>query len=531
MPRKSKPPGPTGAIPPADLSLTHILEALAPEDRERLRDALLGADEGAPPILDQLEELMNRLEAPGNHEISDDEALIDEVVTGLAQLNVETHGGDPQARKTAQAVSEKLDAAFSTRRFDAASLVLIAKILNDAKWAVPARLQQNLIETLNAAPPAEPSEFDLKAALHDIAEAAQDDAFAAYDSLNSVLAAFPSDAAARMVAVLAAGRSPVLLHTLAGFVLHPDPALALAAVAALKATAPTQPIESALVERLVRIRPWLTPDRQAPLDEAVRALRVHALPPREIERMKPMRGFVMACDGMGSAGALTTLKGARHWSFAAAMTGPAGVAEVLGLERIRKSEVDATVRGLRENVVTAETDADGVGRYLQLCLGENIEARVAPPFRLVGFVENLGLGGLIPRALPPGDLVEEILAGEADMSSQALAQAHDLAARSTLAASWFEAGEAVEHMLKPLRGGKARARAVLAGRLPERRLFWARVCAMSAFALALDAKAPAGLSRSLALVGRDLVAGKPLEDIALMRRIAESTVFAYEDRA
>ena len=89
----------------------------------------------------------------------------------------------------------------------------------------------------------------------------------------------------------------------------------------------------------------------------------------------------------------------------------------------------------------------------------------------------------------------------------------------------------MEQLLKPLRGAKARTRAVLAGRLSERRAFWARVLAMSAFALALDAKAHPGLGRALALVGRDLADGKPMEDIPLMRRIAETTVFAYEDRA
>ena len=511
--------------------MADFLEALGPQDRERLREALLAGTGGEPDVLDLVEDLLTRLEAPGSHEIADDEALIEEVVSELAQLGVDRNGGDPEARKAAAAVSQKLDAALAADRFDAASLVLIAKILSDARWAVPARLQEKLVEALDAAPPAEPSEFDLKTALRQIAEAAGDDAFAAHEALNSVLAAFPSDAAARMVGVLSAGRAPVLLQTLAGFVLHGDSRLALAAVAALKGAASVQPIESALVERLVRIRPWLAADRQGPLDEAIRALRAHAQPPRDGERLKPVRGFVMACDGMGAAGTLATLKGPRVWSFAAAMTGPEGVADVIGLQRARKADVDATVRGLRENVVTAETDAAGIGRYLQLCLGEGLEAGAAPPFRLVGFVESLGLGTLMPRALSPGDLIAEILDGDEDDTPQALAQAHEDAAGSELAASWFESGEAVERLLKPVRGAKARARAVLGGQLSARRGFWARICAMSAFALALDVHAHPRLGRSLALVGRDLAAGKPLETIPLMRRIAETTVFAFEDRA
>ena len=312
--------------------------------------------------------------------------------------------------------------------------------------------------------------------------------------------------------------------------MHADSGLALAAVSALKGAAPVQPIESALVERLVRIRPWLTPDRHGPLDDAIRALRAHALPPRDSSRLTPVKGYVLACDGMGSGGALATLKGPRIWSFAAAMTGPQGVVDVIGLERARKADVEATVRGLRENVVTAETDAAGIGRYLQLCLGEGVEARKAPPFRLVGFVESLGLGTLMPRAPSPGDLIAEILGTEEDVSPQALAQAHRDVANSELVASWFEAGEPMERLLKPVRGAKARARTVLGSLLPARRTFWTRICAMSAFALSLDVQAHPGLGRKLALVGRDLAAGKPLEDIPLMRRIAETTVFAFEDR-
>ncbi len=531
MTRKPKTPGgPKTKKPSDEVSIADLLDSLGPEDRERLRAALVDRTTAEVEMLDLVEDLLQRLEAPGNHEIADDEALIDAVVSGLAQLGVDSNGGDPEARKAVAAVLEKLDAALAADRFDAASLVLIAKILSDARWAVPVRLKNKLVEALDAAPPAEPSEFDLASALRQIADAAGDDAFAAYEALNSVLSAFPSDAAARMVGVLSAGRAPVLLQTLAGFVLHADSALALAAVAALRGAAAAQPIESALVERLVRMRPWLTSDRQGPLDEAIRALRAHALPPRDAVWLTPVRGFVMACDGTGSAGALATLKGPRIWSFAAAMTGPGGVADVIGLDRARKADVEATVRGLRENVVTAETDAAAVGRYLQLCLGEGLQARNAPPFRLVGFVESLGLGTLMPRALSPGDLVAEILAGEEDVSPQALAQAHQDAARSELAASWFEAGEAVERLLKPVRGAKARARAVMGGHLSARREFWARVCAMSAFALSLDPVAHMGLGRSLALVGRDLAAGEPFDDMPLMRRIAETTVFAFEDR-
>ena len=194
MTRKPRTPNGAKAKKPAGvISIADLLETLSPEDRERLRLALTEQSATKTELLDLVDELFNRLEAPGNHEIADDEALIDDVVSGLAQLRVDSNGGDPEARKVAAAISEKFDAALAADRFDAASLVLIAKILSDARWAVPSRLQNNLVEALDSAT-AEPSEFDLKSALGQIAEAAGDDAFAAYEALNSVLAAFPPDA-------------------------------------------------------------------------------------------------------------------------------------------------------------------------------------------------------------------------------------------------------------------------------------------------------------------------------------------------
>jgi hypothetical protein len=532
LPRKTKSPGTEKTQKPRrDLVLDDLVGSLDPQTLARLRDALTApAANRQHEVLDQLDDLLRRLESPGDSEIAEDEALIDHVVAELVQLSADSNGGDPEAREITAAIDEKLEAALNEDRFDAASLVLLAKILSDSKWAVPARLKTRLIEALDAAPPAEPSEFDLKTALRQIAEAAGDDAFAAYEALGSVLAAFPSDAAARMIGVLGVGREPVLLQTLAGFVMHADPDIALAAVAGLKSAASGRQIESALVERLVRMRPWLPQERQTPLDDAIRALRAHALPPREVSRPTPLKAFVMACDGMGSAGVLATLKGPRGWGFVAAMARPEGVAEVMSLDSARKADIDATVRGMRDSVATAQTDAAGVGRYLQVCLGENAVSRTPPPFRLLGLVEAMGLGPLAPRSLTPGELIAEILEGAPVASPAILANAHIDVTRTQAAAAWFEAGEMVDRLLRPIRGPNARARALLGGYLEQRREFWGRICAMTAFALSLGGKPDRVQGLNLARVGREILTGTPLASIPLMRQVAETTVLAFEDR-
>jgi hypothetical protein len=539
LPKKppTRTPRPARGRDADEAPLADILNSLDAETLARVRETLraeiglLGDVEDDPLAL--FGEFLGRVEEAEPPRLEDEE-LFEEVVASLTETAIEANGGEARARELRTAIYEKLDEALAAQRLDAAGLVLVAKVLNDSGWSVPDRLKVRVVELLESGDAAAPgtSVGDLKSALADIAEAAEGDAFASYDALNSVLAAFPSEAAARMVATLGAERAPVLLHTLAGFAMHRDPALAIAAIEELKRAARGERVESVLVERLVRMRPWLPPDRQTRLDEAIRALRGNALAPVELSRPQSARCFVMACDGSGAGGALASLKAADGWRFVAAMTKPAGVEEVLSLEGLRKAEADATVRGMRDSVLAAQTDVAGIGRYLQLALGENLASLTPPPFKLVAFVENLGLGPLAPRCVPAADLIEEMLEGlpETETDAEAVARAHKAVLGSPLAQQWLEAGEPVERLLAPIRGAKARARAMLAAYLPERRAFWARNCALTAFVLQLDRKTYGALGRNLALVGRDIASGAPLEQIPLMREIAGLSVRAYEGR-
>ena len=242
----------------------------------------------------------------------------------------------------------------------------------------------------------------------------------------------------------------------------------------------------------------------------------------------------MACDGSGAGGALASLKAADGWRFVAAMTKPTGVEEVLSLEGLRKAEADATVRGMRENVVAAQTDAAGVGRYLQLP-----SARTSPRRRRRRSSSSLswrisGLGPVAPRVhLPrrPHRRNAGGAAGGGEGRGGGRQRRTRRALGGALAQQWFEAGEPVERLLAPIRGAKARAKALLAGYLPERRAFWARDLRADRLCVAAGRqdlwRARPRISR---WSGATSPSGKPLDDIPLMREIAETTVSAYESR-
>jgi hypothetical protein len=66
--------------------------------------------------------------------------------------------------------------------------------------------------------------------------------------------------------------------------------------------------------------------------------------------------------------------------------------------------------------------------------------------------------------------------------------------------------------------------------LPERRPFWARQCAISALVMHGDEKTGRSAWKQLALVGRDIASDAPLDQIPLMKQVAETSVRAFERR-
>jgi hypothetical protein len=95
--------------------------------------------------------------------------------------------------------------------------------------------------------------------------------------------------------------------------------------------------------------------------------------------------------------------------------------------------------------------------------------------------------------------------------------------------SWFEAGEAVESLLRPLKTRKQRIEAVLTRLLPGRRNFWAERCAWTAAVLKESAEDD-DTWIDFALVARDLADACALEAMPLAAQIAAATVEAFVHR-
>ena len=516
-----------------------ILQNLGEEEITMLREIMqseLGADPEMLGSSDAVGLFAQYLESCAQRDIEDDDRAeyLEQLTLELGDLKVASNGGDREAREKIQAIYDLLDDSIEARTMEPVDVVLTGKMLTDAGLTVPDSMKHALAEALQGA---SADSFDgatgsIVSLLLEVADQTGQNPFDVYGDLSSMLAAFPPEASAPILFELVAANKAVIAQAVAGFILHSEAVLAQAAAEALAASARQTPVESSLIERLVRMRPWLPPIRQAQLDATIRALRSNALPPVKQETPKLIKCHVSVCDGSGGRSLFATQRLGARYQFACIMMKAEGVAVATVLPDLPKSEMDDIVRQLKSTMPVMETDLAGIARMLELSISENVASGLLPPFTLVEVVERLGLGPIHPDPATPIDIITGLLADlPPDQTNQAaVARANVDILESELEHQWFEAGETLEDLLYPIKGFKQRVAKLMTAFLPERRVFWARQCAISALAMRSGEKVRSWPWKQLALVGREIASGVPLDQIPLMKHVAETSVRAFERR-
>ena len=218
------------------------------------------------------------------------------------------------------------------------------------------------------------------------------------------------------------------------------------------------------------------------------------------------------------------------------MKSEVGVADAWVRDGMTKAVADALITQIVAGAEAVEVSIGLLEQRLADVLAINVTRDFPPPFGLLQVAETLGLGPVHPESILPPALVEALIADLPPEQTDTVAAlaAHRASAKweqefETLG-SWFEAGEAVERLLQPVRTRKRRIEAVSAQLLPTRRAFWAERCAWMAATLKEGTDEGDNTWRDFALVARDLVGERPLASIPLAARIAAATVEAFEQR-
>ena len=190
-------------------------------------------------------------------------------------------------------------------------------------------------------------------------------------------------------------------RAIVGFALHREPRIAAAARDALARRPPRRPVESLLVERLVRMRPWV----DARTTAAARRRDQGAAASAERRKRAPngdrSTGFDLSvCDGAGGAQIIAT-DPSRTIAFGArAADDPKGVADLAVFDGMQEASAKVWC-DLEVDHSGGQTDVGVRDGMLALGLADNLDHGAPPPYRLVQFVELLGLGRVPPDASAP----------------------------------------------------------------------------------------------------------------------------------
>ncbi len=483
-------------------------------DMSMLRRLL--ADE-LPLEEETLEEMVDRFVSLEPREGEDMSKLSD----ALERARIDANGGDPEARETLKAVREKIDKAARRDEIHPGVLILLGRLFAESQVDIGDGARALMGRMVAADLFREPGEEAYSVLVQPLLTDLASDPFTLHHEIGSLISIFPLNYKAALVECLAADSKALAHQAAVGFLLDPDEPIALAAVRGLAASAAQSGLDAACRQRVDRIRPWLAPPRRAALDAAIPPVE-RAAPRLAAQVVKTRAG---ACDGSGAAILLATVKQGAGFSVITLMTKSTGVADSFLFEDVPKSEAAAIERGAISSTPSAEISLAAWTRMVQLALGRNLASGPPPPFELVRALETIEVDSLIPETATPADILDSALAGVRDCDGpEALIHAHESIVDSDVASDWFEAGEAVEAVLNATDSIEEGAQALIEGYLPRRRDFWASQCALSALALK---EGDTRGSRTLALVGRDIISGAPLNDIPLMLQIAERSATAF----
>lgn len=221
-------------------------------------------------------------------------------------------------------------------------------------------------------------------------------------------AAYPTKHRFAIAAGLSMSASSGVRAAAIGFLLDPDDELAALLGFFLAEQGSKRPVSSQTIERMVRLRPWLAPRRQAPVDAALRALRPHALAPVATPARISEAQYATPVDGAGAQSLFVLVRQGRKLALASILVKlDEGVVDAWAqpdLTRKRASEMIGRVR--------MEAGALPVSpAYVEQRLADGLVINLRkdpPPFGLIHALETLGAGQVFPTVAEPSGMLSEL---------------------------------------------------------------------------------------------------------------------------
>ncbi len=375
---------------------------------------------------------------------------------------------------------------------------------------------------------------DFEAHLGKLARDLDNDSFLLHAKLAETFTGFPKEQRIELIATLVFSGVSSLREAAMGWLLDPDPSIAIAVANLLTQAAGKGLVSGVTTNRLINMRNWVDEDRRPAVDVAIRAMRqlgaTATMPSVQIGRI-----VASSCDGAGAQSFFVLTRQKRKQSAACLLVKHGfGIRDAWVARGMSNQEVEALLGQIEFGVGGWNASLDAVQMALAHGLAINTKTREPIPFALLQFIEATGLPAVNPIYLQPeqlvGRLCEEIPENKKDKTaiSRAVAASKHWSNAFAWVNSWFDDNDAVLEAVRSAKTIKARTEAVLLGTVSEHRKRWAELLAWNALAARDDGDSTEWVD--LALVARELLGNRPIADIPLAVTIARNCVNATVDR-
>lgn len=469
---------------------------------------------------------------------SPDEALIDACIsmfgTAVESARFQVDGGHAWAKELVDSVRRELLALGRDGCLGPLPFMQLVNALVEAKLEPGEALSELLGEmmldsVLEEEPDADLS--DVEALVESALEGTGGDAFDIHVALDDIGKAMPLRLRKAMPELLMRSDNPVLRETVVLSLLDADPEIRHSVCGLIAGRAPSASVSPVSLRRMIAVRNWLLEPERPQLDAAIRKARQSEVESARWPKRVVPEIIATQIDGAGAQSVFAVTKdGSKFLISALLVKQGVGIADAWSEGGHSKGEVRSFLREVQTQTVAHKVPAGYVRLLVSHYLAVGHRRGAAPGTGLLRFAEATGLEDCQPAELAAGDLLAMI---EADAAPAELEQA---AVDAVLAASmfwpeayefmasWFEDDSEVAGLLSGEDGGDVEA--VLHEILEPRRAKWTERLLWTALWLK-QKRDRHSRWKDVFLVGRELHGGRPVAEIPLMHRIAETTLTPY----
>lgn len=368
-----------------------------------------------------------------------------------------------------------------------------------------------------------------------LTEALGHDPFLIHEQLSDQLSIFPDGQRRVIIGSFLVSDVPAMRDAAVGWLLDPSQSLCRHVAEGLASTAARGLVSAESADRMVLMRPWVSEAAQASLDAAVRACRQRANLFAARPAVQVSAVISSGCDGAGAQTYFVVIKRGRKLAVASLLVKHGfGVRDAWVRENLSKREVDQLIAEIGQELDPFDASPEIVKAAVAHGLAVGLDRGEPPPFGLVQFLEAVGMTQVRPERLDAGTLIAQLLDAVPAERQSAKAVAAALSASKrwpqeyAFLQSWFEQDETAHAAVVSVSGGQQQRQAVLQQVLPARRARWAELLAWTAKNAQDEVESEEWIA--FALVARELLGERPLNEIPVAAWIARNTVAALTGR-